>query len=163
YAKELLPEVNDQYDLRWHAKTVPYAGITKTVTALKAAGLKLAILSNKPHRFAVQIVEHYFPESPFDCVCGYRHGIPRKPDPAAALDIVRQLDIPMQQWIYIGDSNTDMKTAVSAGIFAVGAAWGFRPVEELVEAGANMIIRHPEDILQIISPKDENCQKKNTL
>ena len=155
-ARRLLPDVDAQYDLRWHSKTAPYSGISGTISALKERGMKLAILSNKPHRFTVEIVDHYFPDSPFDIVYGCRDGVPRKPDPSAAFEIASRLGIPSDQWVYVGDSNTDMKTALSAGFFAVGAAWGFRPVEELVAAGANRIIQKPEEILDILSRRPEN-------
>ena len=149
-ARTLLPEVDAQYDALWHTKTSPYPGTHSIIQELKHRNVKLAVLSNKPHRFTVKIVEHFFPDAPFDIVYGFRDGIPRKPDPSAALDIADKFSIPPQEFIYVGDSNTDIKTALSAGMFAAGVSWGFRPVEELVEAGANMIITNPDDILRLL-------------
>jgi phosphoglycolate phosphatase len=149
-AKSLLPEVDAEYNNRWHAKTAPYPGIKSLLTRLSSKGIKLAVLSNKPHIFTTQIVQHFFPETAFEMVFGARDGIPRKPDPAAAIDIAHRLALPPNSILYLGDTNTDMKTAVSAGMFAVGAAWGFRPVEELVEAGANSIIEQPGDLINLL-------------
>lgn len=147
FARALLPEINAEYDRSWHNRTKPYPGIPAMLEQFVARETPLAVLSNKPHHFTTQIVSYFFPDIPFALVYGYREGIPRKPDPAAALDIAAQLKLSPPQVLYLGDTNTDMFTAVSAGMFAVGASWGFRPVEELVKAGASAIIHHPEELL----------------
>ena len=59
-------------------------------------------------------------------------GIPLKPDPTGALEISRRLGIPPGEFIFVGDTGTDMETAVRAGIFPLGVLWGFRPEKELV-------------------------------
>ena len=149
YARSLLPEVDLEYEKRWNIKSAPYEGIRLLLKDLASRNLKLAVLSNKPHPFTTRIVSHFFPDIPFQYVYGARDGVPRKPDPSAALDIAKEMKIDPSLFLYVGDTNTDMKTAFAAGMYAVGVAWGFRPVEELVEAGANMIIKKPEDLLSM--------------
>ena len=149
-AKELHPEIDDEYGRTWHVKTRPYEGINELLSELIARGIRVSVLSNKPHHFTTKIVEHYFPQVPFYPVFGYREGIPRKPDPAAALDIVGTLGFHKDEFLYLGDTNTDMQTANSAGLYAVGASWGFRPVEELADAGANAIIDSPLELLDFL-------------
>lgn len=146
-AHSLLPEVSAEYDVRWHNKTKPYPGIMPMLEQFLSRGTPMSVLSNKPHPFTTQIVSHFFAEIPFAKVYGSREGIPRKPDPAAALDIASQLKIMPSEFLYLGDTNTDMHTALSAGMFAVGASWGFRPVKELVDSGAAAVIDHPEELL----------------
>ena len=81
---------------------------------------------------------------------GQRKGVPRKPDPAGMLDICEKLKIPAEKFLYLGDTATDMKTAVAAGCFPVGVLWGFRPEEELRDNGARAIVKKPLDVLDLL-------------
>ena len=150
--QDLLDEavrlMRGRYGERWHEKTRLYPGIAELVTAL--SHLKLAVLSNKPDDFTRQVVEHYFPLRPFHVVRGQRTGVPLKPDPTAALEIARQLEVPAADWLYLGDTNTDMRTAVAAGMFPVGALWGFRDGEELLDSGAQALAVTPSEVLQLL-------------
>jgi phosphoglycolate phosphatase len=112
--------------------------------------LKLAVLSNKPDDFTNRMIEHYFTPLPFEIVRGQRPGVPLKPDPAAALQIAEELGVPPQNWLYLGDTNTDMRTAKAAGMQPVGVMWGFRKRKELVEAGAEFLIAKPNELLSIL-------------
>ena len=59
--------------------------------------------------------------------------------------------MPPAQWLYLGDTNTDMRTARNAGMYAVGVLWGFRERAELVESGAQHFVAAPEDVLQLLA------------
>lgn len=142
------------YAERWRTETRPYAGIHDLVDELRKRGMVLAVLSNKPDDFTRTVIEHYFGSGRFARVVGERAGIPRKPDPAAALTIARELDVEPADWLYVGDTDTDMRTAVGARMHPVGAAWGFRPVEELTRSGAREIADHPADVLRILDRLD---------
>ena len=86
----------------------------------------------------------------FKAVFGLREDVPRKPDPAGALEISRLLGADPDRMLYLGDTATDMQTAVSAGMFPVGALWGFRTREELLENGAKALIQHPQELLHLV-------------
>jgi phosphoglycolate phosphatase len=137
------------YAKSWNVKTRPYEGIVKLVAALRDRGVTLAVLSNKPDSDLQKCVGHFFPEAPFAAVHGVVPDGPIKPDPAAALAIMDTLGISREQWLYVGDTNTDMQTAVAAGLFAVGCTWGFRDRQELLENGAEAIIDRPADLLAL--------------
>jgi phosphoglycolate phosphatase len=94
-------------------------------------------------------VEQLLSKWKFDVILGERPGVPRKPDPAAALEIAQRLDIKPEQIIYLGDTGIDMKTATAAGMYPVGALWGFRTREELMENGAAMVIAEPMELLTL--------------
>lgn len=79
-----------------------------------------------------------------------REGIPRKPDPMAALDIANSMNLNPKDILYIGDSRTDILTAKNAGMDSVGVLWGFRCRKELREYGANFIILDAKEILNIV-------------
>jgi phosphoglycolate phosphatase len=148
--QELVPLMRNEYAGRWKAKTRPYPGVPQLLRALSARGLRLAVLSNKPHAATVEVVAHFFAEGTFDVVLGARPNIPIKPDPRAALEVSRRLSAPPEAFLYVGDTNTDMKTAREAGMFAVGALWGFRTAEELRASGARVLIDRPEELLSLL-------------
>ena len=135
----------------WDRQTLPYEGIPELLTALKKRQLKLAVLSNKPQEFTVLTVNHLLSDWEFDAVFGQREGVPHKPDPAGMLEICQQLEVPAEDFLYLGDTATDMKTAVSAGCFPVGVLWGFRKEEELRDNGACVIINNPLEALDLLN------------
>lgn len=115
--------------------------------ALSAAGLEMAVLSNKPDDATRQILQRFLPDAPFRLVIGATPERPKKPDPTVALEIAVRLSLPPEQFIFVGDTSIDMKTAISAGMFPVGVLWGFRPEEELIAAGAKLLLERPADLL----------------
>ncbi len=136
------------YDGHYHIKSKPYPGINELLASLRQLELKLAVLSNKPHDFTLNCVQHYFSDT-FDWVQGHMDEYPRKPDPASAKYILKKLGVSTDQTIFVGDTATDINTAKNSGLASVGVAWGFRGEQELTQAGADYIIKHPLDLLQI--------------
>lgn len=149
-AGEMAEEMDAVYADGWAVKTRAYPGIPELLRAYRERGLKLAILSNKPDVFTKEMARYFLPEDLFDLVLGARDGIPKKPDPAAALEIAAGFGIPAAEFLYFGDTNTDMRTGLAAGMFTVGVTWGFRPISELEEAGAQHIISRPEEALALL-------------
>lgn len=128
----------------------PYAGIPKLLEQLKDRGLKLAVLSNKPHEETVRVVETLFGKNVFDTIQGQQEGLPIKPDPAGVFRIMEQFGVESRELLYLGDTATDMKTGKAAGAFTIGVLWGFRIREELEEAHADALIDAPAELLQYV-------------
>lgn len=137
----------DAYQRRWNAKTKTYAGIPEMLDGLVERGIRLTVLSNKPHDFTQQCIQEFVGDWPWEIVFGMRDGVPKKPDPAGALQILETLEVAPQNCLYLGDTDTDMKTAKGADLFAVGVLWGFRPKEELEEHGADLLLTEPGEML----------------
>jgi phosphoglycolate phosphatase len=131
-------------------KTRPYDGVPEMLDRFTEKGLPIAILSNKPDDSTKELVEALLPGRPFEVVQGARADVPRKPDPAAALQIAQRLGVPPADFLYLGDTGTDMRTASAAGMFAVGALWGFRDEKELREGGAQTLVKHPSDVTVLL-------------
>ena len=149
---QLLAEYRDVYAKRWDAKSKPYAGVPELLDALvKRGDTKLAVLSNKPDDFTQLCVSRLLPKWKFDIVLGATERFPHKPDPGAANDIARQLKIEPAQFLYVGDTATDMRTAVAAGMRPVGVLWGFRTELELRGAGANHIVKSPMQLTDLLA------------
>lgn len=128
----------------------PFDGVPEMLAALAERKLPLAILSNKPDRFTQQTVAEFFDRRAFSRVYGEGPGIPTKPDPTGANRIVAELKVLPAEVLYLGDTSTDMQTARTAGLVAIGAAWGFRTREELLQAGAQAIIEQPGELIAIV-------------
>lgn len=126
-----------------------YGGMPQTVRELKTAGIKTAVLSNKPHEWVTAIIAHLFPEGSFDACYGQRPQVPRKPSPDGALLIAEEIGVAPKQCLYIGDTNTDMKTGAAAGMDTIGALWGFRTRAELMENHARYLAETPERVAEI--------------
>lgn len=152
---DLLPNAlamfHEDYPHHMYEHSRPYPGIDDLLSALTQRGLRLAVLSNKPHDAAVTMVQHFFPDVRFEQVQGQADDKPRKPDPAAALQIARQMRIETGRWLYVGDSAVDMQTATAAGFFAVGVTWGFRSEQELRDHDADAIIHEPMQLLRLLN------------
>ena len=139
------------YSQNWNVKTSLYDGIAEMLDELTALKLKLAVLSNKPHEFTKQCVDALLSSWRFKIILGQRDEVPRKPSPEGALEIAEYLNTKPENILYLGDSAVDMQTAVAAGMFPVGALWGFRSIKELKDAGAKALIERPLEILSLLN------------
>lgn len=129
-------------------KVVHYEGMPETIKGLKDRGVKLAVCSNKPHLAAVKVINQMFGDS-FDIILGQTDDIPRKPSPAGALKIAEDFGVRPEECMYVGDTHTDMETGKAAGMYTVGALWGFRDREELEKSGADRVAEKPQDLIII--------------
>lgn len=138
------------FDANCTYHVVPYEGITEMLESMKNRGLKLAVLSNKPHKQAVHVVETIFGKETFQWIQGQIDTVPRKPDPTAVLQIAEKLGATPEETLYIGDSEVDVATGKNAQMHTVGVTWGFRGKEVLEDAGAELIVDSPEEIMNMI-------------
>jgi len=141
----------EEYSRNWNIKTKPCNGVSELLDALAAKNIEMAVFTNKPQHFAELCVQEFLSSWKFKAILGQRDGFPLKPDPAGPLEIARRLDIPSQEFLYLGDSDIDMRTAVSANMFPVGAQWGFRSEKELRESGALEVISRPTELLKFVN------------
>ena len=145
-----LEKFKELYDRNIYGNTKPYDGIYEMLESLQNENYSLNILSNKPHKFTVQYIDKLFSNFSFDEIHGQKENIPKKPDPAGAINISKALNVELKDILYIGDTGTDMKTAVSAGMIPIGVLWGFREKEELLENGAKHLVETPQKLFELI-------------
>jgi len=145
-----VARMREEYGKRWADKTHPYAGIPELLDALAGRGIRMAVVSNKPDDFTRLCVGRLLPRWRFDAVIGMSLATPAKPNPKGVLGIAASLGLAPADFLYLGDTNTDMRTAVAAGMFPVGALWGFRSAEELLASGAKVLIGKPGDLLPLL-------------
>ncbi|KUG04549.1 phosphoglycolate phosphatase [hydrocarbon metagenome] len=148
---KLLEDFNYYYNSHCADLTRPYEGIKELLNHLLEHNIQLGVLSNKTDQFTKVIAAEMFPDITFARVQGLTDRFPGKPDPASLLDILDELQVHPEEALYIGDANIDVFTAHNAGIKIAGAAWGFRGEEELIEAGADFIVKSADEIVKILS------------
>ena len=144
-----LAEFTPYYDAHKADKTAPYAGMKEALEALKAAGVRLAVLTNKADALARSVMEHYYPGL-FPVVQGAVPGFPTKPDPALLLQLMEKLGADRESTLFVGDSNVDIRTAENGGLRSCGVLWGFRTRQELLEEGADYLAETPEQLARLI-------------
>lgn len=132
-------------------RVTPFPGMVETLDELKARGVKLAVCTNKPHPAAVGAIRGLFKGQLFDVIQGQEPHIPIKPAPDIALWIAQKLGVQPGECMYVGDTDTDMQTGNAAGMLTVGVLWGFRDRAELESNHARIIIKKPQELLEIQS------------
>ena len=147
--EELAGFYHDEYDKNSMYLTKAFEGMHKLISELKEKNIKLAVLSNKPEG-AVKMVASKLYGDVFDLCFGYKEGVVLKPDPTLLFEIIEKLGCSPEECVYVGDTDTDMKTGKNAGAFTVGVLWGFRREDELLKTGADFIAKTPSDILKLI-------------
>ncbi len=148
--KEATEIFNGYYNVHYADNTRPYEGIPELLDALKNAGIKTAVASNKPDGFTRSLVKSFFGDS-FSIVHGSLPDVSKKPAPDIALRIMKNLGAAAEDTYFAGDSNVDIFTAHNAGVKSIGCLWGFRTREELTEAGAENLAEKPYDIYNIVN------------
>ena len=155
YSDWLFERVFHDYDTAYNAdvayKTTIFDGMLETLDMIKARGVKLAIVSNKPDFATQTVVRALYGEGYFDFVTGQKPGGILKPDPTVVLSVMDSFGATREECLYIGDTSTDMQTGKRAGMRTVGVLWGFRGREELEENGADVIISRPSELCDCLS------------
>ncbi|MBE5754703.1 MAG: HAD family hydrolase [Clostridiales bacterium] len=146
----LLKYYNEIYTNSGSPKTKLFDGVKEVVQELANRGYKMAILTNKPQITTDAIFNQYMSDMPIDLVIGQRDGVKIKPDPTVTNSILEKYGVEKQNAFFIGDGETDVITAINAGINGVAVLWGYRSKDELQDAGATIFVQKPLDLLNIL-------------
>lgn len=128
--------------------TKPYDGIEELIAELNAAGKHVAVVSNKFYAATQALVRHFFGDT-IKVAIGEREDIRKKPAPDTVLEALRQLDMPAEAAVYIGDSDVDIDTARNCGMPCISVLWGFRDRQFLIDHGATTLVSEPREIAEI--------------
>lgn len=151
--KKLLEAVTlfkKEYGDKIHTHTKPYDGIYEMLDILSQNGFILALLSNKPHEFTVKFMEHFFADYNFVEIHGQKQEVPKKPHPQGIFNIAKALNLSCDEIYFVGDTVTDIKTAQNSGVTSIAVSWGYRDVQELIEAKADFVAKTPLHLVQLI-------------
>ena len=132
--QELLEDFLKYYFAHITVHSRPYPGMRELLGELQAAGVRLAVASNKFQAGTEALISRFFPEIKFAKVLGGREGMPLKPDPEVVREILSAASAAPEDSVMVGDSATDTATAAAAGIRSIAVTWGFRPAEAAASA-----------------------------
>lgn len=139
------------YREHFYDRSQLFDGVKELLSFCADRKIGAAILSNKPDEFVKLIVKTIFPGYPFVGVMGQSDAFPKKPDPAAFFFIQKSLGVRAEESVYVGDSDVDILLAKNAGIYSIGATWGYRSREELIAAGADALADSPAEVQEILT------------
>lgn len=155
----LLSDFKTRYAACCRCKTRPYAGIPELLATLRAAGMPIAVVSNKFDAAVKELAAAYFGEL-IPVAVGERDGVRKKPAPDTVFEALRLLGLPAEPPapsapcpIYIGDSDVDIATAEAAGLPCISVLWGFRTRAFLTAHGATCFAEEPSEVAEILLGK----------
>ena len=134
YIDSALKDFREYYSSHIDVHTRPYEGMVALLEELHSAGVRIAVASNKFQEGTERLIREFFPRVEFIAIFGNREGYPLKPDPAIVKEVLSRAGADSSKAVMVGDSRTDIRTAVAGGIDIIAVSWGFRPEEELSQA-----------------------------
>ena len=143
YIDTALADFKTYYSAHIDIHTRPYPGMQELLADLSAAGIKMAVASNKFQEGTERLIREFFPAVDFVSILGNRPGYPLKPSPEIVEEVLSAAGVSRSDAILVGDSPTDMRTAANGGIDALAVSWGYRTVEELA---GNRLVHSVEEL-----------------
>ena len=148
--EKVLVHFLEYYGVHSKDKTRVYDGMIDLVKSLREQGYHTAIVTNKVHSAARDVVKYYFGDALFEYVQGQVDNLPTKPDPALVHLVMEKLGVTPNECVFMGDSGVDALTGKNSGAYPVGVLWGFRKADELLENGAKSLINKPDELYAIL-------------
>lgn len=141
--------------------TAPYEGIIQMLGKLRIQGVPVAVVSNKFDAAVKKLCDAYF-SGLVPVAIGEKDGINKKPAPDTVLAALKQLKMPVESAIYVGDSEVDIQTAHNAGTGLISVCWGFKTREFLTENGAVKIAETPGQLYDMLVETAAEMEKTGT-
>lgn len=139
----------EHYKQNMENKTAEYTGISDMLSALYAAGYKMAIVTNKAD-FAAQVLCGKLFGNYVKTVVGSVENRPNKPAPDGVYYALEQMGVVKEEAVFIGDSEVDILTAKNAEIDAIGVLWGFRDLADLEAVGVKMTVKTVKELEKLL-------------
>jgi pyrophosphatase PpaX len=146
-----LVRVYREHNEPLHDELQAFPGVEELISSLAAEGRRLGLVTAKRRRtvdlaFAVLPLEQYF-----DVVVTTESTERHKPHPDPVLHALAELGARKEESAFVGDSPFDVAAGKAAGVFTVAVSWGkIHPEERLLEAGADVLVRSPEELLDVL-------------
>jgi len=127
--------------------TVLYPGVREVLDRLRGAGVRMAVLTNKPVRFSQAIIDGLGLHAHFCRVYGGNSFEQKKPHPIGIETLIAECGATRDETLMVGDSSVDVQTARNANVKVCGVTWGFQP-ETFAECPPDFLIHHPEELAE---------------
>ena len=147
--EDLVAAFRSHYLVHCFDNTAPYPQVMELLQALRDREIAVAIVSNKVDEAVKALNLRYFQDK-IAVAIGERPGVRKKPAPDTVFAALEELGCGLETAVYVGDSEVDLQTAKNAGLACISVSWGFRDETELVADGAQILVRHPLEILSYV-------------
>ena len=135
--------------------TTLYPGVREALDRLRAAGKRMAVLTNKPVRISRAILEGLGVAGHFFQIYGGNSFDLKKPAPVGVAALIKETGIPADRCLMIGDSSVDIQTARNAGVASCGVTYGFQP-ETLADPAPDRLVDRLEELADwLLGPNGE--------
>jgi phosphoglycolate phosphatase len=138
--------------------TTLYPGVHEALDRLRAAGKRMAVLTNKPAKISRAIVEGLGVGGHFFAVYGGNSFEFKKPNPVGVEALMRESGIPRERTLMVGDSSVDIQTALNAGVRSCGVTYGFQP-ETLADPAPDLLVDRMGDLADWVLGHPQNGVK----
>ena len=141
------------YDTVFTRSPVLLPGIADLLQAIENRDLKWGIVTNKPRRFTVPLIESMGLHKRAACVVSGDDAPQPKPSPATLLLACEKIGVKPENCIYVGDAERDIQAGKAAGMKTVVALFGYIDVTDKPQAwGADALIQTPDALLNELNP-----------
>ena len=131
----VLADFRAYYNTHIDVFTKPFPGIRELIAELHRNDIKLAVASNKFHEGTEHLIKEFFSDIPFVAILGNRPGFPLKPNPEVIGEVLKKAGLSQADTVLVGDSDTDMETALNGGIRGIAVGWGYRDMKDRTKWG----------------------------
>lgn len=133
---EILAAFIDYYSKHYNDNTYPFEGIKDVIKYCHDNAIMVGVLTNKVEEIAKDLCDYHF-RNDFLFVYGDVSGRNRKPNPDMIYKIMDDYKIKCSEFLYIGDSEVDMKVSLNANVDCILLTYGFRKKEDLYNSYPN--------------------------
>lgn len=126
---DVYPAFRAAYQARMTRESGPYPGVVRTLVALRRAGVRIAVCTNKPEDLARRMVLDLGLAVLLDGLIGGDSLPTKKPDPDMILTVLEQLEVAPEEALMVGDTQADIQGGANAGVATVGVPWGFGSID----------------------------------
>ena len=145
---KVLGDIRESYKININKYATVFDGIYNVLDTFVKKNIIITVITNKPHKFAVDSVNFHFEGYKID-VIGAGNQFERKPDPTSSIHILKKHNMNPNEAIFIGDSIVDIQTAKNAKITSIGVLWGLGTRSHLELQNPDYIIKTPSDLCSI--------------
>lgn len=130
----------EHYLRRCGSRSQLYPQVRATLTALRAAGVRLALVTNKEARYTQAVLDAHQLDQAFDrVVCGDTLAV-KKPNPAGIESCLQQFGVAPERALFVGDSSIDVATARNAGIAVWVLPYGYNMGQPIAASAPDRVI-----------------------
>ena len=155
-ASELLQSMVQEYNLfyqrRCGTRSHLYPQVRETLVALRAQGVRLAVVTNKESRYTQIVMDVQDLSALFDTVISGDSLPTKKPDPAGVAHCLAQWGVSADRALFVGDSSIDVATARNAGVAVWAVPYGYNMGQPIEACAPDRIVADCLSLIHISEP-----------